>query len=299
MRVWPTAALAGLLALVVAAPGASAATALDAPTKVVRVGKQKVGYRSIGTGRPVVLITGLGGSMDGWDPTWLDAIAAAGHRVVIFDNEGVGRSTAASGPLTIRRMGDTTAGLIARLRLKRPDVAGWSMGGMIAQSLAVRHPLSLRRLVLLATAPGDGKGTAPYSDALKALTGGTSDVNVLLGLLFPADQTAARDRYVADILMRKPFEGTAPAAVAASQTSASGAWLTGQDPDGKRVGKLRLPVLVGGGEQDHLLPFPNQLHLAAMLRGAALISYADASHGFFIQHADDFLPRLNAFLTLK
>jgi len=58
-------------------------------------------------------------------------------------------------------------------------------------------------------------------------------------------------------------------------------------------------VLVGGGEQDHLLPFPNQLHLAAMIPGAALISYADASHGFFIQHADDFLPRLNAFLTLK
>src|SRR5258707_15152136 len=102
MRVWPTAALAALLALVVAAPGASAATALDAPTKVVGVGKQKVGYRSFGTGRPVVMIMGLGGSMGGWDPTFLDAIAAAGHRVVIFDNEGVGRSTTARGPLTIR-----------------------------------------------------------------------------------------------------------------------------------------------------------------------------------------------------
>jgi len=78
--------------------------------------------------------------MDGWDPTWLDAIAAAGHRVVIFDNEGVGRSTAARGPLTIRRMGDTTAGLIARPAAQAADVAGWSMGGMIAQSLAVRHP---------------------------------------------------------------------------------------------------------------------------------------------------------------
>jgi pimeloyl-ACP methyl ester carboxylesterase len=194
-------------------------------------------------------------------------------------------------------MADTTAGLIARLRLKRPDVAGWSMGGMIAQSLAVRHPSSLRRLVLLATAPGDGKGAAPYPDALKALTGGTGDVNVLLGLLFPADQTVARDRYVANILTRRPFEPVAPAGVAARQTSASGAWLTGQDADGKRVAKLKLPVLVAGGEQDHLLPFANQLHLAAMIRGAALISYADASHAFFIQHADDFIPRLNAFIA--
>jgi pimeloyl-ACP methyl ester carboxylesterase len=168
---------------------------------------------------------------------------------------------------------------------------------MIGRSLAVRYPSSLRRLVLLATAPGDGKGAAPYPDALKALTGPTSDVNVLLGLLFPPDQTVARDRYVADILMRKPFEAIAPAAVAASQSSASGAWLTGQDADGTRVAKLRLPVLVGGGEQDHLLPFANQLHLAAMISGAALISYADASHGFFVQHADDFLPRLNAFIA--
>jgi pimeloyl-ACP methyl ester carboxylesterase len=299
MRLWPAAALAGLLALVVAAPGASAATALDAPTKVVRVGKQKVGYRSFGTGRPVVMIMGLGGSMGGWDPTFLDGIAAAGHRVVIFDNEGVGRSTTARGPLTIRRMADTTAGLIARLKLKRPDVAGWSMGGMIGQSLAVRHPRSLRRLVLLATAPGDGKGAAPYPDALTTLSGGTGDVNALLGLLFPADQAAARERYVADILMRKPFEVAAPARAVANQTSASGAWLTGQDPDGKRVSKLRLPVLVGGGEQDHLLPVLNQLHLADLIPGAALITYADAAHAFFYQHADDFLPRLNAFLTLK
>ena len=296
MKPRPIAALAVLLALVVAAPGASAATALDAPTKVVRVGKQKVGYRSFGTGRPVVMVMGLGGTMGSWDPTILDAIAGAGHRVVIFDNEGIGRSTAGKGRLTIRRMGDTTAGLIARLRLKRPDVVGWSMGGMIAQSLAVRHPRSLRRLALLATAPGDGKATAPRPEALKALTGG-SDVTALLGLLFPADQTAARDRYVGNILMRKPFEGVAPAAVAASQTSASGAWLTAQDPDGKRVAKLKLPVLVGGGEQDPLLPVSNQIHLADMIGGAALITYPDASHGFFMQHAEDFTPRLNAFIS--
>jgi pimeloyl-ACP methyl ester carboxylesterase len=233
--------------------------------------------------------------MGGWDPTFLDALAAAGHRVVIFDNEGVGRSTALKGPLTIRRMGDTTAALIARLRLKRPDVAGWSMGGMIAQSFAVRHPRSLRRLALLATAPGDGKGTAPAPAALATLTGGTGDVNALLGLLFPADQTAARDAYVANIIKRKPFEGLAPAATVKSQTSASGAWLTGQDPDGKRIAKLKLPVLVGGGEQDMLLPVANQRHIADVIPGAKLVTYPDASHGFFIQNAADFVPKLAAF----
>src|SRR3954454_8784285 len=212
----------------VAVPAADAATAVNAPTKVVKVGKQKVGYRVFGSGRPLVMVMGLDGTMGSWDPTFLDALAAGGHRVVLLDNEGVGRTATLPGNLTIRRMADTTAGLIARLKLKRPDVAGWSMGGMIAQSLAGRHPKSLRRLVLMATAPGDGKATAPAPDALKALTG-PSDVTTLLGLLFPPDQTAARDAYVADILMRKPFEGVAPPAQALKQTQASAAWVTGQD----------------------------------------------------------------------
>ena len=67
-------------------------------------------------------------------------------------------------------MGDETAALIAALHLRRPDVIGWSMGGMIAQSYAVRHPKRLRRLVLLATAPGDGKAVPPSADAQASLS---------------------------------------------------------------------------------------------------------------------------------
>jgi pimeloyl-ACP methyl ester carboxylesterase len=277
------------------APAASAATAVDAPTKVVKVGKQKVGYRTFGSGRPLVMIMGLGGTMGSWDPTFLDGLAAGGHRIVLLDNEGVGKTTALKGPLTIRRMGDTTAGLIARLKLKRPDVAGWSMGGMIAQSLAVRHPRSVRKLVLMATAPGDGKGAAPTPDALKALSSG--DVSAALGLIFPADQTAARDTYVKDILMRHPFEGVAPAAQTLKQTAASGAWLLSQDPDGRRVARLRLPTLIGGGELDPLLPVANQRHLHDMIEGSQLVTYPDASHGFLFQDQAEFLPKLLAFLT--
>src|SRR3954464_8385731 len=167
-------ALVLVLALAAAtAPAASAATAVNAPTKVVKIGKQKVGYRTFGSGRPLVMVMGLGGTMGSWDPAFLDALAAGRHRIVLLDNEGVGKTTRLKGQLTIRRMADTTAGLIARLKLKQPDVAGWAMGGMIAQSVAVRHPKSIRRLILMATAPGDGKGAPPTPDALKALTGST------------------------------------------------------------------------------------------------------------------------------
>jgi pimeloyl-ACP methyl ester carboxylesterase len=277
------------------APAANAATAVDAPTKVVRVGKQKVGYRTFGHGRPLVMVMGLGGTMGSWDPTFLDALAAGGHRIVLLDNEGVGRTTRLAGALTIRRMGDTTAGLINRLKLRRPDVAGWSMGGMIAQSLAVRHPKLVRRLVLMSTAPGDSHGAAPTPDALKAL--GSFDPVAALGLLFPPDQTAARDTYVADIIKRQPFEGVAPPAQAQRQTQASGAWLFDQDPDGKRVSKLALPTLIGAGELDQLLPVANDRHLNEMIKGSQLVTYPDAAHGFLFQHPGDWVPRMLAFLT--
>jgi pimeloyl-ACP methyl ester carboxylesterase len=233
--------------------------------------------------------------MGSWDPTFLDALATGGHRVVLLDNEGVGRTTRLPGKLTIRRMGETTAGLIKRLKLKRPDVAGWSMGGMIAQSLAVRHPKLVRRLVLMATAPGDGKGAAPTPDALKALS--SFDPAAALGLIFPPDQTAARDAYIANIIKRQPFEGVAPAAQALKQTAASGAWLISQDPDGKRVAKLKLRALIGGGELDPLLPVGNQRHLHDMIKDSELVTYPDASHGFLFQHEAEFVPKVLQFLT--
>src|SRR4051794_24554535 len=122
------------------APAADAATAVDAPTKVVKIGKQKVGYRTFGSGRPLVMIMGLGGTMGSWDPTFLDALAAGGHRIVLLDNEGGGKTTRLKGQLTIRRMADTTAGLIARLKLKQPDVAGLAQGRQIPPNVAGAGP---------------------------------------------------------------------------------------------------------------------------------------------------------------
>ena len=293
MRARLTAALCAVSCLA-AAPATHAASAATTPTQTLRSGKQRIGYRSIGTGRPIVFVQGLAGTIDGWPPSFLDKVAARGHRVIVFDNEGIGRTTLLAGPLTVRRMGDDAARLIGALRLKRPDVAGWSMGGMIAQSLAVRHPRSVRRLVLLATAPGDGKATPPVADAQALLASGNPAA--LLGELFPPDQVATRDRYITDLLRRFDFSAIAPPAIVGAQLVAAAQWMAGGDPDGKRVGHLALRALVGGGEQDHLLPIDNQRHLAQLIPHAKLITYADAAHGFFFQHDADFVPRLATFL---
>ena len=284
-----------------AVPGASAAeqhpvTAATAPTRTVRAGKVTIGYRSIGSGRPVVLIMGLGAAIDAWVPSFVDGLAAQGRRVIVFDNEGVGRTTTRPGTLTIRRMGDDTAALIRALHLGRPDVMGWSMGGMIAQSLAVRHPGSLSRLVLMATAPGDGGLVAPRPDSLAPLTADPPNVLALLDQLFPPSFTAAKNRYIGQLNRRKNLVTLAPRATIDAQIAASGDWLAAKDPDGAKVDRLKLPVLVGSGRLDHLLPVGNQRHLARVIPRAKLVEYPDAAHGFLFQHEKKFLRRVDAFL---
>jgi pimeloyl-ACP methyl ester carboxylesterase len=288
-------ALAAAAALVLAPAAAHASGAATAPTQTARVAPdQKIGYRSIGSGRPVVFIQGLAGTIDGWPPSFLDKVAARGHRVIVFDNEGVSRSTLRAGTLTIRRMAQDTLRLVKALRLRRPDVVAWSLGGAIGQSFAVRYPKRLRRLVLLATAPGDGTGTPPDPDALAALTSG--DAAAILGQLFPPDQVAARDRYISDILRRFDINPTVPPAVVSAQQTAGTQWLTGGDPDGAKVSHLKARTLIGGGELDHLLPVANQRRLAQLIPHAKLVTYPDAAHAFFFQHDAEFAPQLTAFL---
>jgi pimeloyl-ACP methyl ester carboxylesterase len=290
-------AVAAALAADAPAPASGgAATAAQAPTRTVRAAGQTFGYRSIGSGRPIVLLQGLSGTMDGWDPTFVDALARGGRRVLLVDNAGIGRTTKRPGSLSIRMMADDAARFIRAVKLGRPDVVGWSMGGMIAQSLAVRHPRSVRRLVLLSSAPGDGRSTPPTPEGFAALTG-SGDAATAGNVLFPPGHQAAARRFLRNLATRKRARGQAPGSVVRAQVVASGAWLSGGDPDGRKISRLRIPVLVGGGALDALLPVANQRHLGRVIPRAQLVVYADASHGFFLQRARDFLPRLRRFLA--
>jgi pimeloyl-ACP methyl ester carboxylesterase len=292
----PGTLVAALLAACVAAPPSPAATASTARTRTVEAAGLPVGFRAVGprTGRPLLLLTGLGGSMDTWDPVFVDELAAPGRRVVMIDNEGVGQTAMRPGPLTVERMADDVAAFIKRVHLRRPDVLAWSMGGMVAQNLAVRYPRLVRRLVLMATAPGDGKATLPAPEAGQALIGG--DAQRLLELMFPPGAEAARDGYAAD-LAERPGALTLPSHdTILAQFNASAGWLFGTDLAGRQVRRLRCRVLIGSGGQDVILPAANQRHLAAIIPRAKFVSYPDAGHGFFVQDEEDWLGRLDEFL---
>jgi pimeloyl-ACP methyl ester carboxylesterase len=265
-------------------------TVVDAPTRVAQTAAGPVGYREVGAGRPLLLVMGLGGSMDDWQPAFV-ATLAAGHKVVVFDNAGVG-ATAAVAP-SITAMADQASALISTLRLGPSAVLGWSMGGMIAQALAVLHPAQVSRLILAATQPGTGD--ARPIPAAAAAAAASANPAAVLSVLFPPGQAAAQQAYVAGIL-RYPGFYQAPRPVVAAQELAIRQWLAGQDPAGRRLGDVRLPTLVADGTVDQLDPVANDRALARSVPGSTLILYPGAGHAFLFQDSASFLPAVMRFL---
>lgn len=272
----------------------TASTVTHAPVRSVRVPWGRIGYRTVGHGSPLVLIMGLSGSINTWPPGFVAALARH-HRVVALDNEGIGLSTLRPGALSVPRMADDTAALVRALHLGRPDVLGWSMGGFIAQALAVRHPGVVRRLVLSATAPGNGKAVLPSSKVLKALTGGAAG---LLNYLFPPDQAKDVAAFIKAI-SAYPALDIASAAVTSLQLVASSNWLAGKDRAGRHESALRLPVLIGEGVDDVILPARNSRIIHRLINGSRLRLYPDAGHGFLFQDAAGWAGAINRFLAAR
>jgi pimeloyl-ACP methyl ester carboxylesterase len=202
----------------------------------------------------------------------------------MFDNAGVGRTRQLPAPLTIDEMANQASALIGALRLGRADVLGWSMGGMIAQALAVLHPAQVRRLVLCATYPGNGQAVAPSAAARQA------------GSDFPANQDGARAAFQAAIAEYRSNPAVS-AAAKADQSLAVSDWGVGQDPAGREVARISVPVLIADGADDQSAPAPNFRALARLIAGTKLVLYRDAGHGFLFQDWTRFAALVNDFLA--
>ena len=275
-----------------AAVGPSAAV-VNAPTKIAHTAAGPVGYREVGAGSPVLLVMGLSGSMDDWQPAFVAGLATD-HTVVVFDNAGVGQTAALSPPLSIIAMANQASALISALGLGRTAVLGWSMGGMIAQALAVLHPAQVSRLVLAATQPGTGHALPVPAAAAAAVV--SPDPSTVLSVLFPPGQVAAERTYTIGIL-RYPDFYQASRAVTSAQGLAVQQWIAGNDPAGRQLGQLRLPTLVADGTEDQLDPVANDRLLADTIPAAKLILYPDAGHAFLFQDLASFLHAVQQFLT--
>jgi pimeloyl-ACP methyl ester carboxylesterase len=274
------------------APVPDSVSIASAPVRTAHTRLGTVGYRAIGTGPPLLLLTGYGGTIESWDPGFVDALAQH-YRVIALDNAGIGRSDGLPAPLTIDAMADQTSALINKLGLGQTDVLGWSMGSMIAQALAVVHPDQVHRLVLCASFPGNGTTVRPSRQELSAFESG--DPQEVMAALFPADQTAAQTTYLAAISSYPPAP-PAPADVLAAQRRAVDAWWNGTDPAGTKTATIAVPTLIADGTLDRLDPVANSQTLVKLIHGAELRLYPDAGHAFLFQDQASFVPTIESFL---
>ena len=264
----------------------------SAPVRTAHTRLGTVAYRAIGTGTPLLLITGYSGTMEAWDPRFVNALAQH-HHVITLDNAGVGKTDALPTPLTIDAMADQTSALIDTLRLARADVLGWSMGSMIAQALAVRYPNQVRRLVLCASFPGNETAVRPSRQELDAFESG--EPQKVMAAIFPADQTAAQNTYLAAISSYPPGPSV-PADVLAAQRRAVDAWWNGTDPAGAQSAMIDVPTLIADGTIDRLDPVTNSHTLATLIHGARLHLYPDAGHAFLFQNQSSLVSLAESFL---
>jgi pimeloyl-ACP methyl ester carboxylesterase len=264
----------------------------SAPVRTADTADGKIAYRILGAGPPLVLIMGYGGTMEVWDPRFVDALAEH-YRVVIFDNAGIGRTQSLPAPLTIDAMADQASALIDTLGLRRPDVLGWSMGSMIAQALAVLHPTQVRRLILCATYPGNGTTAQPSQQAIQALS--SSNPEQVMADLFPSDQTAASKGYEA-ALSAYPAASPASAMTITAQADAIKQWWNGTDPAGRRANTIAIPALIADGTHDQLDPVTNSRAVARLIHRATLKLYPDAGHAFLFQDQTSLTPLVASLL---
>jgi pimeloyl-ACP methyl ester carboxylesterase len=206
--------------------------------------------------------------------------------VLALDNEGVGRTTLRAGKLTITRWGDDVSDFMAALHLKRPDVLGWSTGGQVVEALAVRHPGSVRRIILCATGPGDGSAVVSPTP---------QRTSPPFANFFPPDQDAARMAFIRDIRRYRHLY-MAPAAVAQLQQTAGIDWAPGQEPAGHHLNRIKAPALIADGSEDPYDAADNSQALARQIPHSQLHIYPDAAHGFWFQDRADFVLRIDRFL---
>ena len=270
-----------------------------APTKTISAGGVTYAYRELGPkgGVPVVFFVHLAATLDNWDPRIVDAIAATRH-VIAFDQRGVGASTG-SVAATLDEAADDAYTFITALGFDTIDVFSFSMGGMIAQDLVVKHPKLVRRLVLTGTGPRGGKDMdkvvgVTYWDILRA-TITRSDPKEFLFFNRDAAGKRAGKAFVGR-LKERTGDRDAEISTKAFTTQLKAIQKYGRSAPSD-LSAITQPTLIANGDNDRMVPSVLSEDLHRRIKGSELIIYPNSGHGGIFQYWEDFAPVAAKFLA--
>jgi len=266
---------------------------------MVDIDGTRFAYRQLGadTGVPVIFLNHLGAVLDNWDPRVVDGIAAR-HRVITFDNRGIGASQGST-PDSIEAMARDAVAFIRALGFEQVDLLGFSLGGMITQVIAQREPQLVRKMVLAGTGSAGGKGidkvtSVTIRDMIKgALT--LKDPKTYLFFTRTSNGRTAARQFLKRLKERTHNRDRSISLRAfRTQLKAIHAW--GRQEPADLTG-IQQPVLVVNGEHDRMVPSSNAVDLARRLPNAELVPlYRDAGHGGLFQYHEEFVNEVLEFL---
>lgn len=271
----------------------------EAPTRTVDVGGVPFAYRELGpdSGVPVIFLHHLMAVLDDWDPRVIDGIAAQ-RRVIAFDNRGVGAS-GGSVPHTIEAMGRDAMAFIRALGLGQVDLLGFSLGGGVAQMVALQAPDLVRRMVLAGTGPRGGGGIDEVTRVavlayIKAALTWSDPRNFLFFPRTPEGKGAAKDYF--SRLQERSKDRDKRISLQARQAQLKAIRTAGLTaPDDLSV--ITQPVFIANGDNDLMVDSSLSADMARRLPNARLTIYPDAGHGGVFQHYRAFVSEVLDFLA--
>jgi pimeloyl-ACP methyl ester carboxylesterase len=271
---------------------------IDVPTRTIDVDGVPFAYRELGPagGVPVVFLHHLMAVLDSWDPRVIDGIAAH-HRVIAFDNRGVGAS-GGSVPYTVEEMSSDAVAFIRAMGLEQVDLLGFSLGGGVAQMVVLQAPELVRRVILAGTGP---RGAGDLDEMTKVTVGAYVKSALTLHdartfLFFPRDvagKRAAKD-YLARLKERtqgrdKPISFQARRAQLKAIRAAGS-----HEPDDLSV--ITQPVFVANGDHDLMVASSHSSDMARRIPNSRLRIYPNSGHGGVFQHHREFVAEALEFL---
>ncbi|KAF5012708.1 hypothetical protein FDECE_1268 [Fusarium decemcellulare] len=284
------------------------ATYETAKDQFVTVDGIKFAYRRFGLdhGVPLALLMHFRGTMDHWDPALVNPIAAK-RPVILIDNAGVGRSEGEV-PKSYTKWAQYYIDVLKAIGVSKADVMGFSMGGCVAQLVALNAPDLTRRLILCGTTPSTGEGvvTAPLGpfNQLKAAATEEEQKAAFIASMFNTSEASTAAGEAAWKRISEARGGRVKHVDPANSHRQAIAFAKfmdrkqAKDASYDRFDELRLPVLIANGSEDLLLPTENSILMWKKLRNAnaQLHLYPNSGHGFLWQYAPEFAKLINDFL---
>lgn len=291
-------ALCLCLAFLLAGCGESAAKPFHAQVRFAAAAHTRIAWYERGEGAPLLMLIGTGSTMAEWDPALLRLLARE-HRLILFDYPGAGLSGPWHGR-SFESLANAVAGLMNAIHLPRADVLGWSMGGFVAQRLAVDHPGRVSHLILAGTNPGGSKTVLGTAEA-QAIDSDPNPTDAeILHELYPPDRQAEGRRFLRRLgrASRRgeiPDDFDVPARTTRRQVAAEGPWLR-SNRNYRQLAFVAAPTLAAAGAEDPVAPPVNLRRIAARVPRSKLVVFPGA-HAFLFQERRRFARVVNRFLS--